>query len=794
VTETIKDFLVGLGWKIDEQGQDRFIKAMRGAEIQAKLLTDALEALARKAAEAVADVAQTFDRLYFSSQRTGATAASIRDMGYAVEQLGGSAEAAQASLEAMGQKLRENPGNIAYFNAVGFGLNKVTGKLEDNLDLLEKFQKMPSTTAEIYRGLAGMDERTFLARRDPRYLQFKKEAEEARKRMGFDPDQASKDANAFMTTWRRVSNDLGVVADDLFTKIMKALDGPLQHLTKFIEDHAPQIEQVVNKVADAVGRLAERFDKWFEGIDWNKVDKQFTDVKDTFFKMTDAVGGLTNAFEVFFGIWVGSKFLGALAAIRTLGLALGAAGLVGGAVGGLMNYGDASGNAGMMGILRKNHPELGGGPARPGEVEELQRLAKPPADNRNWWQRIAPKFLGGQDAPAAAGGEGQDGVLPKLTGNQPRNLRNNNPGNIVDGDFARGLPGYTGSDGTFATFDTMENGYRAANRNLDSYARKGLVTPSQIVQRWAPAGDGANDPAAYARKLQRLTGLDPDQPVGSDPASRAKMLAGMTNIEGGRSPYTPEQIAAALGGKPLGAAPAADGAAGAATSGTDYSGLNLKGRQAVAGGPAQLGLIDVARMLQRADPSVAFSALNDGAHVLGLGSGPYGAHGQGRAFDATMRDIEADKTIVRQKLAAMGFKEGAFGTGAGDYSIEPGEGGGTGPHLHFQWNGNDSASRFHDAIGAAASKKASDAFGSIPAWKGAGVGGSRSPWGSLSNPFANPQPLGGNTTGDKNVSVEQHNTFHIDGAGDPHAAAQMVGVNMGRSTADITRNLTGATN
>ena len=35
------------------------------------------------------------------SQRTGATVASIRDMGYAVGQLGGSADAAQASLEAM---------------------------------------------------------------------------------------------------------------------------------------------------------------------------------------------------------------------------------------------------------------------------------------------------------------------------------------------------------------------------------------------------------------------------------------------------------------------------------------------------------------------------------------------------------------------------------------------------------------------------------------------------------------------------------------------------------------------
>jgi hypothetical protein len=124
----------------------------------------------------------------------------------------------------------------------------------------------------------------------------------------------------------------------------------------------------------------------------------------------------------------------------------------------------------------------------------------------------------------------------------------------------------------------------------------------------------------------------------------------------------------------------------------------LPGHGATAGGGAQLGLIDAAKWLQANDPNlVGFTALNDAAHKYGLGSGPNGAHGQGRAFDAASRDIEGSKNRLRGYLASQGFAEGAWGSGLGDFSMEPGAGGGTGPHMHFQWNRNASAARYAKA-------------------------------------------------------------------------------------------------
>ena len=162
-----------------------------------------------------------------------------------------------------------------------------------------------------------------------------------------------------------------------------------------------------------------------------------------------------------------------------------------------------------------------------------------------------------------------------------------------------------------------------------------------------------------------------------------------------RSGYTPDAGYAELVDKARRMADATPSAL--AKSSTDFGGLRiLPGHGATAGGAAQIGLIDVAKQFQALDPNLqGFTALNDGAHAfMNLGSGPYGAHGQGRAFDAVSRDIEASKQVLRNHLSALGMQEGSWPGTNGDYSIEPGDGGGTGPHLHFQWNSNAAAARY----------------------------------------------------------------------------------------------------
>jgi len=129
----------------------------------------------------------------------------------------------------------------------------------------------------------------------------------------------------------------------------------------------------------------------------------------------------------------------------------------------------------------------------------------------------------------------------------PRGLRNNNPGNIEDGPTAKGLPGYKGSDGRFAIFDTPENGLGAMDHLLTSYGRRGLKTVKDVVSRWAPKGDGANDPDAYARFVS--SSGDPNEPVDlTDQAQRKRLIGKMAMFENGMQAGAPREGEAAPGG------------------------------------------------------------------------------------------------------------------------------------------------------------------------------------------------------------------------------------------------------
>jgi hypothetical protein len=115
----------------------------------------------------------------------------------------------------------------------------------------------------------------------------------------------------------------------------------------------------------------------------------------------------------------------------------------------------------------------------------------------------------------------------------PRGIRNNNFGNIEDGPFARSQPGYVGTDGRFARFDTPDSGMNAMTSLLNSGGYKNLNTARGVISRWAPSSDG-NDVNAYASYVAQGLGLGPDDPFDrSNPATLNTLARRMAQFENG---------------------------------------------------------------------------------------------------------------------------------------------------------------------------------------------------------------------------------------------------------------------
>jgi hypothetical protein len=157
---------------------------------------------------------------------------------------------------------------------------------------------------------------------------------------------------------------------------------------------------------------------------------------------------------------------------------------------------------------------------------------------------------GGQpSAPAAA-----PSAPTSIASNQPRGVRNNNPLNVqplAQGQWA----GQTGTDGRYATFATPEQGMAAADRNLQTYGSKyGINTVAGVVSKWAPKGDGNNDPKSYAATVAAELGIAPNAPINlADPAVRQRLEQAMAKVELGQP--APGAPSASASGRIAGSAP-----------------------------------------------------------------------------------------------------------------------------------------------------------------------------------------------------------------------------------------------
>jgi hypothetical protein len=81
------------------------------------------------------------------------------------------------------------------------------------------------------------------------------------------------------------------------------------------------------------------------------------------------------------------------------------------------------------------------------------------------------------------------------------------------------------TDRAFVQFKSLEYGWRAAFYLLTRtyYHKYRLYTIRTIIRRWAPSNE--NDTNAYIANVSKLTGIDPDEPIGIPSESPTRWIA-----------------------------------------------------------------------------------------------------------------------------------------------------------------------------------------------------------------------------------------------------------------------------
>ncbi|WP_312384851.1 transglycosylase SLT domain-containing protein [Atlantibacter subterraneus] len=281
MADTIRDYLVSLGFDIDGAGQAKFEATLKGVAANVVKLGAVVESTALAVVGFTTSIANGLDKLYWASQRTGATVNGIKALGYAASQTGSSAEAAQNSLESLARFMRSNPGAEGFLNRLGVQTRDASGQMRDMSAIFtgvgQRLSSMPYYRANQYAQMLGIDENTLMAMR--RGLSgFSAEYQSMMQKTGFNADKAAIQSNKFMTSMRGFVSLLGILRDKVGSNLAGGLSGTLDNLSRRMLDNWPKIEGVITKVvkgilvaADAIGRVAWRMTQAIETlIEWFK--------------------------------------------------------------------------------------------------------------------------------------------------------------------------------------------------------------------------------------------------------------------------------------------------------------------------------------------------------------------------------------------------------------------------------------------------------------------------------------------------------------------------------------------
>ncbi|EJW6888754.1 lytic transglycosylase [Escherichia coli] len=306
--ETIKDFLVSLGFSVDDAGAKKFGSVLAGTTANVIKMGLAVEGAALSVVAFTAKIASGLDNLYWASQRTGATVQGIQSIGYAVSQVGGSVDAARSSLESLSRFIRNNPGAEGFLNRLGVQTRDASGNMRDMAAIFtgvgQKLSSMPYYRANQYAQMLGIDENTLMAMRRG-VGGFSGQYSAMAKAIGFNADEAARSSNKFMTSLREFGAMAGMARDKIGSNLAGGLAGSLDTLRRHILDNFPRIEQTLTKaikgilaLGDIIGRL---FFRLIEGTSslitwWQSLDKQTRELISLFGALTIALRILNSTF------------------------------------------------------------------------------------------------------------------------------------------------------------------------------------------------------------------------------------------------------------------------------------------------------------------------------------------------------------------------------------------------------------------------------------------------------------------------------------------------------------------
>ena len=256
--ETLRSFLVDLGWRSDGNGERRFIAAVEGATLKANLLASGIEAMAKSISSSLQKVSEDYRGLSALEDITKATAPTILSLGYAFQQVGLGADQAKGMLKTVADSLRTyNSANEFYYNQLGIHQDKITKAISVNTrEAQQHLAAMTPAQAKQYEELTGIsDDIVQLWRTRGGEMQDLADQFQG-KMLDFGINQNTVDVNTrFAKDLTDLFATVDLAYDSMATQLTVALTPGVEGLKNWLDSHGPEVSASLKEIGQGLSIL-----------------------------------------------------------------------------------------------------------------------------------------------------------------------------------------------------------------------------------------------------------------------------------------------------------------------------------------------------------------------------------------------------------------------------------------------------------------------------------------------------------------------------------------------------------
>lgn len=305
--ETIKEFLVGLGFKVDEAGLAKFSEGIASASLRVTALATAATAAAAGIVASVQHIASEYDQLDKLATQFRTTADAVDEFIDTAKILGLSDEKSIESLKNLDRAIVDTSMGMGraklVFEDLGIKVTDAAGKLKPTTEVMgelaEKFKDMERGKQLRVMERLGLDP-ALLKVFNGDLAAISAELQEIDKAADFDFETAIVESKAFMQIWRQMQQEIekwkmlfSKAFESVAVKLMPKFRAQIKSITdsmvtfrKKVMENMPKAIEAIMPIINIIMRVAEAFIKIVARIASGAMT-----VIGWFLKLNEATGG-----------------------------------------------------------------------------------------------------------------------------------------------------------------------------------------------------------------------------------------------------------------------------------------------------------------------------------------------------------------------------------------------------------------------------------------------------------------------------------------------------------------------